>query len=355
MEARIERILILYESEYPGGDFGLSMADGFRAHGCEVEFAPRQEPWREDYDLVLAYGPFGPKASMLFPGRALLARPPALRPVFVWWLTEGIPQPALPPALVLAASRFRVSFDQAPVFGRARGLLERGHRLRILGELDWLRSRNLLDVLAVTSGSRAAYLERHGFQPITVSLGYHPCYGTDLNLERDIDVTFLGSTVAPRRRAYLEQTVRALAARNIRVCFQGNLYGEERTRLLNRSKILLNILRAPQDFVGQRCLLAAANKALMISEPVTDTRPFCPGEHFVVAPVDRLAGTIEYYLAHSAERIQLAEQAYALATRELTVAGQVGLILRAAQNCRPNLRSGAAANAEVSDPAARQA
>jgi hypothetical protein len=246
----------------------------------------------------------------------------------------------MPAALVEVASRLRVAVDGWPVGRRADHWLARGHRLRIFGELRWVHSRGLLDVLAVTSASRAAYLQRRGFAPIVVPLGYHPAYyGEDLGLRRDIDVCFVGNVAAPRRRRLLAAVRDQLQRRGLALAVRDDLYGEARTRFLNRCRIMLNILRAPQDFVGQRFLLAAANKTLIVSEPVSDREPFEAGRHLVVAPLDRLGEAVVHYLSHEAERRAVVDEAHRLITRDLTVAQMTGRILararRVAEMCQP--------------------
>ena len=326
------KVLILYEGNNYGGDFGLSFADGFRAHGCEVELLNRAETWHKPFDLVLAYGPFQQNTSMLPVARQLLKQPHDRRPVFAWWLTEGVPSLWMPGWFVEVASRLRLAFDRVFLTSSRGGLWSRGHRLRIFGELCWLHSHGVLDVLAVTSALRATYLQRHGLAPIVVPLGYHPVfYGVDQGLERDIDVCFIGNIGSARRRRLLEKVKGDLDARGIRVSVQVNLYDDERTHFLNRTKIMLNILRAPQDFVGQRFLLGAANKTLVVSEPMKDSQPFEAGRHLVITPIDEFAETVAYYLSHEAERRTLVDEAYRFVTQELTITQMTGRILEHAR------------------------
>jgi hypothetical protein len=336
------KVLILFEASEYGGDFGLSFAHGFRDHGCEVSFLHRAEPWDEAFDLVLAYGPFSPEGSMLPAGRRLLALPEGSRPVFVWWLTEGTPDRRLPPWLVEAGAGLRLAMDdialgtnsdQGPLARLySSSLWSRAHRLRIFGQMRWFQARGILDVLAVTATLRSDYLRRHGFQPVTIPLGYHPdCYGTDLGLARDRQVCFLGQAGSGRRQRVLDRVRRDLRGRGIEVSTQSNLYDAERTRFLNRTKIILNILRTPYDFVGQRFLLGAANKALVISEPLKDVAPFEVGRHLVAAPIDELAETVKFYLRHDAERQKITDEAYRFVTRELAISQMVGRILDTAR------------------------
>ena len=121
------------------------------------------------------------------------------------------------------------------------------------------------------------------------------------------------------------------------------LTGEERACLLNQTKILLNILRSGDDFTGQRLLLAMANKALVISEPLKDSAPFVAGRHFIAAPVAKFAETIQFYLSHDAERLQIVEAAHRFVTLELPLERMLGQILEQARQVRAAQRIAAGA------------
>lgn len=329
----LQRVLLLIEGPGNGGDFAASMRAGLEAHGCQVITHNGVVDWPDAIDMVIGYGPFTLTEGNLLPAAAKLATFPATRrPRFAWWLTEGIPSQTMPPGLVRWGADLRVRVDDILVAVNISPLrrlqpLFAGHRLRILGQLRWVQSRGLLDLLVVTSPQRAAFLEQHGLRPLVAPLGYDPIYGSDLNLERTIDVAFLGNLRAPRRQKLLPPLIQELEQRGIRVEQRGDLYGQDRHEFLNRSKILLNILRSPQDFVGQRYLLGAANKCLVVSEPVQECSPFVPGHHLVIATYERLADTIVHYLSHTNERLAITEQAYSFVTQELTIESQVGAIL----------------------------
>lgn len=333
------RTVILSEATEFGGDFEISFAAGLEANGCQVAWGKRDESFPTDVDMVLAYGPFTRASSMLPAARRLAALPRHARPLFAWWLTEGIPDPRLPFPLVELGSRVRLTLDHhlspAPPKTRLARWLGSGHRLRVYGELKWLQAHGVLDVLAVTSPVRARYWQARGLNPIVVPLGYEErSYGKASGLPRDIEVGFLGDTRSSRRFRILRRVSGELSTRGIRVDIQNGLYGNARTRFLNRTRILLNILRAPQDFVGQRFLLAGANKTLIVSEPLQDSEPFQDGQHIVVAPTGELTERIVHYLAQEDERAQLVENAYQLVTRELTIKNMVARILQHAQTRR---------------------
>jgi glycosyltransferase involved in cell wall biosynthesis len=336
-----QRVLLLYEGSNFGGELDMSFVDGLKAHGCDVTCVERGQPWSPPFDLVLGYGPFSLEEGSILPvAQQLLDIPIGERPIFAWWLTEGVPDPRYPDWLINGASRLRIKADEiiandpssTPSYWRNLAL--KGHRLRIYGQLKLVKAQGLLDVLAVTSKTRASYLQQRGLDPIVAPLGYHPTYGEDINIDRDIDVAFLGNISAPRRQHLLPKIFNELEESGIKVRVETFLYGDERTELLNRSRILLNVLRAPQDFVGQRFLLASANKCLVISEPLLDHEPFVPGQHLVMAPLEKIPDTVQYYLANENKRREIADRAYQFVTSELTTANSVGRILAKARQVR---------------------
>ena len=335
-----DKILFLHSGEKMRGEFDVSFLDGLVACGCRVDYQPVWEPWENTYDMVLGYGPFTPVQSMVPVARRILEIPPPKRPLFAWWLTENSPDPRWPSGLVDFAARLRIQTDRflephrTRLPSNLRSLFFRGHRLRVFGELRWVQQQGILDVFAVTSAARAHFYRRHGFDPVLAPLGYHPVYGKDLGLHRDIPVAFLGNMDSPRRKRLLPPILQALQKHGIRVDIKTRLYDDERTRYLNRVQILLNILRARQDYVGQRFVLGSANKALVITEPLASDEAFKAGEHLVDAELSSMAETVLHYLENPQERTLIVERAYRFVTEELTIQQSVAGILEKASQRR---------------------
>lgn len=316
-------------------------ADGFRGHGCVVDVLNRTESWERNYDLVLGYGPHTREGSLLPAALRLSSYDAKERPFFYWWFTEAVSRPDMTSGLVRLAAKLHAAgslYLMRPSAG-GRGFLARAlkrlfvnrhFRLGILGELCEFHSRGLLGGLAATSRIKAAQLRRHGFESVVAPVGYHPTlHGGDLGLHRDIDVAFLGRMHTKRRLSLLERVKIDLEKRGITVTIPAEeVDGEERTRFLNRAKIVLNIFQNSHDFVGLRVIFCAANKALMVSEPPSDKEPFVPGRHIVTAPVEKLAETIEFYLSHEEKRKEIVRQAYRLVSEELTIHRMTGRILK---------------------------
>jgi hypothetical protein len=127
------------------------------------------------------------------------------------------------------------------------------------------------------------------YQPVV----RHAEMGRNGGGDRDIAALFLGSGLDGRasRLARLEAD---LAAHGVpltvvdRQCF-----GAERTALLNRTQVVVNLHKFPWHLERIRLLLATANGAIFASElPIPDSEPFVAGRDFVAAPEDGLAAAI---------------------------------------------------------------
>ncbi len=245
--------------------------------------------------------------------RSLVERPAGSRPATVLWHVEPFPLPRasgqrwpLPTARELAKIALRSS--------RASDVYSNYFTLRRLV------ARGIPDVLAVTSGERAAFLAERGIDAFVAPYGHRESDGRLLGLDRDIDVLFLGAVNLQHRR----RVVRDLRRAGVPVMTAGDygdpsLWGESRTELVNRVKIMLSVGRFPGTLVGVRFQIAMACGALVVSEPPYDPAPYIPGEHFVQAPVDELPAVIERYLADPDERARIAQTAYTFVTTELTM------------------------------------
>ena len=340
-----KHVLVLNERKGFALGLGEIFAEGFRGHGCQVDVLQRDLTWDKDYDLVLGFGPHDWETSLLPAIERLLAYPQERRPFFFWWFTEATPDPRWPIPLVRSLAKWHgagnLCIRQLPHVRSYRwvrwwetSFLRRHFRLMVIGEAFAFQYRGLINAMAVTATSRAKYLERHGFTPIAVPIGYHPLlHGRDLGLQRDIPVGFLGRMHTSRRIKLVEKIRQELERHNIQmVIHTEGLEGDERTRFLNRTKILLNIFQAYHGFIGLRFLFAAANKTLLVSEPMIDTDTIIPGRHVVTTPVGTLVEKIIHYLTHDKERDNIVRQANHLIQNELSIHNIVGRILNHARN-----------------------
>jgi hypothetical protein len=165
-----------------------------------------------------------------------------------------------------------------------------------------------------------------------VYLGSPPDWGGDLGLERDIPILWIGKIATSRRHRLLKRIRAELKERGLEILVVDGIensyvFGEKRTILLNRTKIVLNLLREKWDDNSMRYFLAAPNRALIITEPTLPHTPFLAGMHLVEAPIDQIADSICYYLSHEEERRRIVDQAHQLVTTDLTLRKAVGQIL----------------------------
>ena len=192
-----------------------------------------------------------------------------------------------------------------------------------------LSAKCLPDLLIVSSLGQQEYLATQGINSEFIPKGWRKSYGEDLGLPRSIDVLSLGSHEAARRR----KVVDTLRRRGIDVTAMGDYfdpacYGEERTILLNRANILLNVLRDPGLSLGHsRLTLGMANGTLVISEPLHRPDPFMPGKHYVSATLEDMPTVIRYFLEHDAERREIAAAAYQYVRAEMTEVAATNRIL----------------------------
>ena len=183
-----------------------------------------------------------------------------------------------------------------------------------------LAADNSVDLLTVATRSYQAFLAEQGIASEHIPVAYHPVHGHLLDVERDIDVLFLGDLRVGRRK----RIIRRLQREGLPVTALGDYsdpryWGEARTELLNRSKILLNIPRHPGLLADMRLILGMSTGVLVVSEPVFLPDPFVPGVHYIEAGLDEMAETTTRWLADNEERARITARAHTFVTEELTL------------------------------------
>jgi hypothetical protein len=279
-------------------------------------------------DVVITRGPFD---SLVPLTSQLLACPPSQRPAFVLWMSEQLPNPNLPEWVrywggLLRSRAERWAFRQvAPGEWRVkpwwRWLTTRAYRFRYYGDLYWFQRQGILSVLPVSSPVKLEFLRARGFDPFTIPTSFRYEWGTELKLERDIPVLWLGKIATARRRRLLQRVRKELKERGVEMLVIDGIenpyiFDDERTILLNRTKIVLNLLRESWDNNSMRYALASINRALIVTEPTLPHTPFKPGEHLVEVPIEKMAETICHYLSHEEDRRRIVENAYQLITKD---------------------------------------
>lgn len=299
-------------------DIDLQILDVLRGLGCDARFAARYELEPSPDRLLWLRGTATWYRQAL---AAVAAIPLRDRPPVVLWHTEALPFPR--------GSGFRQPRLQARELVR---IVQRNDR-RIDPYSNVRSLRRVLDdgavsLLCVSTPAAQEYLDERDVEAEFVPLGYHHDHGRDLGLKRDIDVLFIGDLSLLRR----QRAFRHLRRAGVRLEAVGSLsdaryWGENRTRLLNRAKIMLNISRHPGQLTGKRLILGMANKTLVVSEPMYLSGPYRSGQHYVEAAIDEMPEVVDQYLADDTARGRIVESAHSFVTRELTLERSVRRVL----------------------------
>jgi hypothetical protein len=274
------------------------IAEGFRAAGHEV--AADREEFDPTVDAVLI-----PNQPTFYP-RAL-AQLRALgdrRPRVVAWMSE----PLVPPLASGLPWPRRTHREWIKLALRDKRVIDaRSNERRTLA----LVREGLVDAVATTTVARVERFAEVGLDAAWIPQSIAPHVYADLGLERDIPVLFLGAMDVPRRRLLAWRLRRA----GIDLTAVGDwkdprFWGDERTRLMNRAVITLNLNRFAGNFPDTRFNLAAANRSLIVSEPVYRPDPYVAGETHVEAEPADLAAVLAHWLADDEGRERMINAAY---------------------------------------------
>jgi glycosyltransferase involved in cell wall biosynthesis len=304
-------------------------------------------------DIVFSHAPFG---KLLPIYQQLADRPNGRRPGTVHWNTEGLPDLRIPLPIVATLGDVRswvgrLSHSSAP-WQRVLGslpplsLLDRkAIRFRYAGDYSYGYRHGMIDVLADSSEIYVEIHRRRGIPAIHLPWGASDIWYANMGVERDIDVLWIGKRGSKRRSLLLDRVRQELGAAGIEVCVVDGeerpfVYGEERTELLNRAKVVLNLTRTWYDDNYSRFALAATNRSLIVSEPML---PHCSeyqaGTHYVSAPIEDLARAIRHYLEHEDERNRIVESARDLVVDTLSFSSGLKRVMDHAISAVPARRN----------------
>lgn len=253
------------------------------------------------------------------------------RPVIIYWFTENLMLDFPPKVLGLFQKIFSdLNFLDFPqIYQSSRKLFlrifrGRGSRFASLGDIIWLRKNGLLDVLGLSASYYVNYFQKVGINAVLIPRGYHPSYGRIMNLERDIPVTWMGKIRNRRRAAIIYGLRDKLRAYGLKMHIHDNasmpfIFGEERTNILNRSLFVLNVLAYPTDEVSIRYYIAAANGAVILTEPGMNEYPFENGRHLIECSIDDMAEKVVYYQRHLDEWQQISLNMLGYMKHEVTL------------------------------------
>ena len=319
-----------------------SQADAVARLGYQHQFFLYDEPLPPDADIVLVQGPYGPLLPL---ARQLIDRPAEERPVLAYWFQQslGMVRPEwirrlLPRTFFDPHRNHRKPGWVDWMLDRLmpRLLDARDCRFRFLGDILWLYRHRVLDVLALSSTVYARYLKQLGIPSILTPRGYHPSYGQILDLERDIAVVWMGKTRNRRRKQVVHWMEEQLEGRGLLMqIYDGEhndfIFDDRRTEILNRTRFVLNVLPDPTWEVSMRYYIAAANGAVVLTEPGENAYPFVPGKHLVECPVEQMPEKVIYYLQHEDEWNAISEAMLSLMQEELTLKRSIARILDRAE------------------------
>ncbi|MFQ6036721.1 MAG: glycosyltransferase, partial [Sedimentisphaerales bacterium] len=190
-------------------------------------------------------------------------------------------------------------------------------------------NQGLIDHVFTTTIAKKEFIANRGFQVEFIPFGYHSIFGQLQGHKRDIDVLFLGRLNNERRRRVIDRLFDELRANGVELTIiDRDYYNEGRTELLNRTKIMLNLLRVPWDFGPERFLMSMSCGALVVSEKIVKPEPYRPGVHFVQAQTQDLAAIICQYLKNDNEREKITHCAYEFVMGELQLEKKVLQLLK---------------------------
>lgn len=303
----------------------------------------------DDVDVVFSFAPYG---RFLQIPRQLATMPAEERPTFVHWNTENPPDLRIPWPLMSTIGACRSWIDRLNDSNNdwMRTLVskpplswvnERMHKFRYAGDYHYAHRKGWIDVFAETSEIYAQLHSLHGLPAIFVPWGTVRSWYANLDLERDIDVLWMGTRRTKRRSKLLDRVRNQLSAHGAQMYVADNvenpfIFGKVRTQFLNRAKITLNLLPTWYDNAfPYRFHIAAGNRSLVVSEPILRHCPmYKAGTHYVSVPVENITETALHYLEHEDERLQIIENAYELVTTELTLANSIKAIMEAVDKVR---------------------
>ena len=199
--------------------------------------------------------------------------------------------------------------------------------------------RGLIDYSFTSSGAREKFFRSRGLDVTFIPLGYHYQFGRMLNLRRDIDVLFLGRINNKRRKVLIKNIAHSLHENSVSFTIIDDAYGDARTELLNRAKIVLDIPRVPWETGGVRFLMAMSCGALVVSSNLKYTAPYEPDVHFAGCSEQNIVNSIRYYLSNNAQRQKIVDNAYQFVTKYITATNMMSKVMEAC-NAYPTFQDG---------------
>lgn len=326
-----------------GDDVTRTLADCLQRLGYQAAPCAYDDP-AHDADVLFSHGPLGRLQHIT---AFLSRRSVEARPAWIHWNTESSPNLRLPWRCMLLAGRLRARLDRLHDDGSRRAALlripplrwvdRRFYKFRYLGEYAYALERGYMTLLAECSNVFAELYRRGGWPCVYAPWGLLHDSHERLDLERDLDVLWIGKRRTRRRSAVIDRIRARLSACGTTMHVidgidQPFVFGRARTLLLNRATITLNVLPTWYDGgLSYRFPLAAANRSLVVSDVALPHAPHLrPNVHYVEALAGELVDAIRHYLHAPAERERIVEAAYRSVIQEHPFIDSVAAIMRAA-------------------------
>ncbi len=137
------------------------------------------------------------------------------------------------------------------------------------------------------------------------------------DMEKDIDVLFLGSLTKRRKRILKELSLQC----KVEVC---SAFGTEANKYFNRAKIVLNIHAEDFPDTETRVYEVLGSGTLLISETLASENPFTHEQFVEVNSVDEMCRKIDFYLKNEKDREVIATAGRAVVLENHTYARRAG-------------------------------
>lgn len=342
MKTSTPKVMVVARESGVAGSLPQNVAQGLGPYGFNVLTCTDGDPALLKSDIVLILGAIGSMRRTI----PLLERNPNPRRIVVMWVFEPLP------ARVMSKIRVRLASRLSPVqTGKAwtkpvlhlltrpldyvlhlpyRDLVST-HMFRFLVDtfamLDRGQRKGWLSHVITSTEEKRQYLESHGIDAQFLPVGQQSFFGKDMQMSRDIDVLFIGSLKSKRRRRQLDQLMSRLAAYGLTTYIpDGPVWGEARTKLVNRAKVLLHIHNFEWDTPWMRWNLAAANGAAVASQPLSVPYPMQAGVDYLSAPIEDLAAAIRNLTQDESRRQQMVMACQATISEHMTAARSIALL-----------------------------
>ena len=301
------------------------------------------------YDHVLILGIF---PRVIETARLLRTNPNPRRKVVAWAVEPLLPADltGFPRRLGMALTSVRLGYPgSVPAFRRLvrlpyhliaffglgpySGQIWGNEAQFVFDQTAWVErgfEEGWLTRLLVSTGQKESAMRAAGHDAVFAPAGHNPQYGRDLGRTRDLDVLFLGRVVGRWRLGALRRIVSDLRSRgaSVEVRTRG-VRGDDRTELLNRTRVVLHLHKYPWDTPWMRWYLATANGAVVCSQPLSNPSPLRPGIDYLSAEPDILGEEIMRLLGDEPARLAMLDSCRRRMAEEMSMEMTVDRMLEA--------------------------